>query len=169
MTTKDSKPSFLITNIDLDVETDDIKAELLCQSIDAVTAHRINSRATNNQTRLVRVFTSSEANARAAVESGVSIFNQRKRCEKSRQEHQVIQCFKCLGFGHRSQECCNNLSCQRCGGEHLALNKRQSAQTVKRTTPPTTQDVQSTRRQSQSSMLKQSRRANQEPQTLSRR
>ena len=92
---------------------------------------RITSRATNNPTRLVRVFTFSEANARAAVENGVSIFNQRKRCEKSRQEPQVIQCFKCLEFGHRSHECCNNLKCRRCGGEHLAKDCAQAEQETK--------------------------------------
>ena len=125
MTTNDSKPSFVITNIDLDVQTDDIKTELLSQNIDAETVHRITSRATNNPTRLVRVFTSSEVNAR------VSIFNQRKRCEKSRQEPQVIQCFKCLEFGHRSHECCNSLKCRRCGGEHLAKDYAQAEQVTK--------------------------------------
>ena len=131
MTTNNSKPSFVITNIDLDVQTDDIKTEIQSQHIDAETVHRITSRATNNPTRLVRVFTTSEANAREAVENGVSIFNQRKRCEKSRQEPQVIQCFKCLEFGHRSHECCNNLKCRRCGGEHLAKDCAQAEQETK--------------------------------------
>ena len=72
-----------------------------------------------------------EANARAAVENGVSIFNQRKRCEKTRQEPQVIQCFKCLEFGHRSHECSNNLKCRRCGGEHLAKDCAQAEQETK--------------------------------------
>ena len=76
LTTNDSKPSFVIKH-HLDVQTDDIKTELLSQNIDAETVHIITSRATNNPTRLVRVFTSSEDNARAAVENGVSIFNQR--------------------------------------------------------------------------------------------
>ena len=131
MTTNNSKPSFVITNIDLDVQTDDIKTELQNQHIDAETVHRITSRATNNPTRLVRVFISSEANARTAVENGVSIFNQRKRCEKSRQEPQVIQCFKCLEFGHRSHECCNSLKFRRCGGEHLVKDCAQTEQETK--------------------------------------
>ena len=131
LTSNDSKPSFVITNIDLDVQTDDIKTELLSQNIDAETVHRITSKATNKPNRPVRVFTSSEANARAAVENGVSIFNQRERCEKSRQEPQVIQCFKCLEFGHRSHECFNNLNCRRCGGDHLAKDCARAEQETK--------------------------------------
>ena len=107
MTTNDSKPSILITNSDLDVQTDDIKTELINQNSEAETVHKITSRATDSPSRLVRVFTSSESNVRAAVEKWVFIFNQRKRCEKSRQEPPAIQCYKCLEFGRRSPDCCN--------------------------------------------------------------
>ena len=113
------KPSFVITSVDQDIDPEDVKSELQSQNMEATSVHRITSRATNQPTRLIRVFTNTETTARNAVDKGVKIFNQRKRCERSRLEPSVVQCFKCLQYDHKAKDCPNNLKCRRCGGEHV--------------------------------------------------
>ena len=113
------KPSFVITSVDQDIDPEDIKIELQSQNIEATSVHRITSRATNKLTRLIRVFTNKETTARNTVDSGDKIFNQRKKCERSRPEPSVVQCFKCLQYDHKAKDCPNNLKCRRCGGEHV--------------------------------------------------
>ena len=121
--TNQVEPSFVITSVDQDIDHEDIKVELQSQNIEAISVHQITSRATNQPTRLIGVFTNTETTARNAVEKGVRIFNQRKRCKQSRLEPSVVQCFKCLQYNYKAKECPNNLKCRRCGGEHV---KRES-------------------------------------------
>ena len=70
------KPSVVITSVDQDIDPEDIKWSCKVRT-QAISVHRITSRATNQPTRL-RVFTNIETVARNAVDTGVTIFNQRK-------------------------------------------------------------------------------------------
>lgn len=110
--------SYVITNVSFDYTLDDIKAELTRCDMPPKEVSRITSRATNNQTKLIRVFTSNPTHVAKAVKHGIYLGFQKYRCEESNRKPNVLQCFKCQGYGHISKECPNMVKCLRCSGEH---------------------------------------------------
>lgn len=118
MQKKKEAPSYVITNVSFDYTLEDIKTELTNCNLPPKDVARIVSRATNKPTKLVRVFTSHPNHVVTAVKNGVFLGFQRHRCEESNRKPNVIQCFKCQGYGHVSKECPNTLKCLRCSGDH---------------------------------------------------
>lgn len=113
------QPSYVITNVSHDFTLEDIKQELAkTNSMPAKEISRIVSRATNQPTKLIRVFTTNPEHALSAVKHGVYLGFQRHRCEESNKKPNVQQCFKCQGFGHMAKNCEQNVKCLRCSGNH---------------------------------------------------
>lgn len=118
MQKKKEAPSYVITNVSFNYSVEDIKTELNNCELPPKEVSRIVSRATNKQTKLIRVFASHPSHVITAVKNGVILGFQKHRCEESNRKPNVVQCFKCQGYGHVSKDCPNTLKCLRCSGEH---------------------------------------------------
>ena len=114
-----STPSFVITNVSHTITEADILQELKeGNNICAKKVSRIQSRATGSQTKLIRVITTDEKQCNQALQLGVKIGFQKYRCEPSKSQPTVQQCFKCQGFGHIAKNCTEEQKCLRCSGSH---------------------------------------------------
>ena len=107
---------FVITGVARSITDQQIADELTRQQVPNSKVVRINSRATNQQTSLVRVFTNSRRTAEQAVAEGVKLGYYVHRCEAPRENPvEVKQCFKCNGYGHLARDCTHEQACARCG------------------------------------------------------
>lgn len=123
---QNSQPSYVITNVPHSFTLADIKHELeFTNKMPAKDVSRIVSRATNQATKLIRVFTANPQHALSAVKHGVYLGFQKHRCEESTQKPTIQQCFKCQGYGHMAKECAKELKCLRCSGEHSLKDCKQ--------------------------------------------
>ena len=132
-TARDNKnaPCFVIKDVCLSITTEDVKAELHQQGIPHGNVFRIKSQALNKETRLVRVFTNSMETCKNVIRDGILIFMQRKKCEISKQQPKVVQCYKCLEFGHIAEKCNKQQKCARCGADHSIKQCSRTENTVK--------------------------------------
>ena len=81
---------------------------------------RITSKATNQATPLVRVFTENKETCEKALSEGITLGFQKFRCEQPRENPvEVQQCFKCYQYNHIAKDCQNELACSKCGDKHL--------------------------------------------------
>ena len=113
------KPSFVIVNVHHSIIEYVVKEELLNNNaINATKVLRITSRATGQPTKLIRVITESNNQVNAAQKHGVKIGWQLYRCEASREQSHVMQCFKCRKFGHSARDCTNAFRCLGCSQDH---------------------------------------------------
>ena len=114
-----SKSSFVIVNVHLSIQENEIKEELLSNNgMHVVKVSRIISRASGKPTKLIRVITDSTNHVLAAQKHGVKIGWLIYRCEPSKEPPHVKQCFKCQKYGHSAIECKNEQRCLRCSGQH---------------------------------------------------
>ena len=68
---------------------------------------RVKSNVTNQETRLVRVLTKDKNQAKNTITNGVVLCLQKIKCEPSKQQPKVVQCFKCQAHGHIAANCDN--------------------------------------------------------------
>ena len=119
-------PCFVITKVLLDVSLNTIKEQLNEQGIKSEKIYRVKSSVTNQETRLVRVLTKDENQAKKAIKGGVVLCPQKFKCEPSKQQPKVVQCFKCQAHGHIAANCDNLQRCPNCGGHHHVKDRYQN-------------------------------------------
>ena len=124
-------PCFIIKDVSLGIELDEIKEELEIQGFEVAKIFRIRSRQFDKDTRLIRVFCANKEKIRTAIESGVNIGLQRHRCEAPVELPKVVQCYNCQQFGHISTSCKETTKCLRCGGNHKVKDCTQEKKTAK--------------------------------------
>ena len=111
-------PCFVITKVSLDVSLNTIKEQLNEQGIKSEKIFRVKSSVTNQETRLVRFLTKDENQAKKAITNGVVLCLQKFKCEPSKQQPKVVQCFNCQAHGHIAANCDNMQRCPKCSGHH---------------------------------------------------
>ena len=111
-------PCFVVTKVSLDVSLNTIKEQQDEQGIKSEKIFRVKSSVTNQETRLVTVLTKEENQAKKAITNGVVLCLQKFKCEQSKQQRKVVQCFKCQAHGHIAANCDNMQRCPICGGHH---------------------------------------------------
>ena len=79
-------PCFVITKVSLDLSLNTIKEQLDEQGIKSEKIFRLKSSVTNQETRLVRVPTKDENQAKKAITNGVVLCLQKFKCEPSKQQ-----------------------------------------------------------------------------------
>ena len=104
-------PCFVITKVLLDVSLNTIKEQLNEHGIKSETIFSVKSSVTNQETRLVRVLTKNENQAKKAITNGVVLCLQQFKCEPSKQQTKEVQC-----FNHIAANCDNLQRCPKCGG-----------------------------------------------------
>ena len=110
-------PCFVITKVSLDVSLNTIETQLNEQGIKSEKLFMVRSSVTNQETRLVSVLTKDESQAKKAITNGVVLCLQKFKCEPSKQQPKVVQCFKCQAHGHIAANCDNMQRCPKCGGD----------------------------------------------------
>ena len=93
-------PCFVITKVSLDISLNTIEEQLNEQGIKSEKIFRVKSSVTNQETRLVRVLTKDENQAKKAITNGTVQCLQKFKCEPSKQQPKVVQGFKCQAHGH---------------------------------------------------------------------
>ena len=124
--------SFVISRVSEQLDEDDIQSELeTINNIKVTKIFRIQSRSQNKPTMLIRVFTDDGPACKKAIDNGVYICNELKRCEASKTEPKVTMCYKCQGFGHMASNCPNQQRCLRCGEDHSVKDCKVQKQQIK--------------------------------------
>ena len=107
------------------------KDELKRKNVPFTKVIRITSRATNQPTQLVRVFTESKEAHENALKNGITLGYQKFRCELPKETpNEVKQCYNCQQFDHIAKQCQNELSCNKCGESTLEKNVKRLRQSV---------------------------------------
>ena len=128
---KKQTSSFVISRVSEQLSEADIQSELEeINNIKVAKLFRIQSRSLDKPTQLIRVFTDDDLACRKAIDIGVYICNERKRCEASKTEPRVTQCYKCQNFGHMAINCPNQQRCLRCGDNHAVRDCKTPKQQV---------------------------------------
>ena len=129
---KKQTSSFVISRVSEQLSEADIQSELEeINNIKVAKLFRIQSRSLDKPTQLIRVFTDDDLACRKAIDNGVYICNELKRCEASKTEPRVTQCYKCQNFGHMAINCPNQQRCLRCGDNHAVRDCKIPKQQVK--------------------------------------
>ena len=129
---KKQTSSFVISRVSEQLSEADIQSELEeINNIKVAKLFRIQTRSLDKPTQLIRVFTDDDLACRKAIENGVYICNELKRCEASKTEPRVTQCYKCQNFGHMAINCPNQQRCLRCGDNHAVRDCKIPKQQVK--------------------------------------
>ena len=84
------------------------------QGIKSEKIFRVKSNFTNEEKRLVRVLTKNENQAKKAITNGVVMCRQKFKCEPSKQQPKVMQCFKCQAHCQIAANCDNMQRCPKC-------------------------------------------------------
>ena len=100
-------PGFVITKVSLDVRLNTIEDQLYEQRIKSEKIFRVKCNVTNQETRLVRALTKDKNQAKNTITNGVVLCLQKFKCEPSKQQPKVVQCFKCQAHGHIAANCDN--------------------------------------------------------------
>ena len=79
---------------------------------------RFKSSVTNQETRLVRVLTKYQNQAKKVITKGVVLCLQKLKCESPKQQPKVVQCFKFQAHGHIAANCDNMQRCPKWDGHH---------------------------------------------------
>ena len=104
-------PCFVITKVSLDVSLNTIKEQLNEQGIKSEKKFRVKSSVSNQETRLVGFLTKDKNQAKKAITNEVVLCLQKFKCESSKQQPKVVQCFKCQAHGHIKANCDKMLRC----------------------------------------------------------
>lgn len=115
--------SCVITGIDLDITLEDIEHRLAELDLPFKKIWRIRSRATDQDTRLIRVITEDKKVLDTLLQNGFSLFYQHHRVEPSHPSPpQPLQCQRCMAFHAPSEPCPTRPKCGHCGNNHLTRN-----------------------------------------------
>lgn len=113
--------SVVVKGVDTNITPEEILEALQIQKINVRNAWRIKSRATNMETRMVRVITKCPRALDTLLSNGFVMFDRRYYCEPSQSPGpQPLQCGKCFAYGHRTMDCRQIPLCVRCGEQHKA-------------------------------------------------
>lgn len=115
-------PSFscVIRGVEADITIADVKEALARQEVTFRQAWRIRSKATDRETRLIRVVTTCKASLDALLARGLLMFSHRYQAEASHApKPQPTQCGRCLRFDHATGACqARRAVCGVCGQDH---------------------------------------------------
>lgn len=116
-----SSPTFslVVRSVDLNITPQDIQDTLTHLNLDFLRAWRIRSKATDQDTRFIRILTKSPSTLDRLLENGLPMFGRNYPCEPSRLPGpQPLQCGRCFSYGHPTSLCRQTPICSLCAGSH---------------------------------------------------
>ncbi|KAH0815921.1 hypothetical protein GEV33_006870 [Tenebrio molitor] len=119
------KPQFsvVITQVEHDIDENDISQTLASLELPFVRLWRIKSRQTNKFTKLIRVITEDTVTVDFLLNNGINLFGNHHQCEPSKPpEPTPLQCTKCYQLGHPATACTNKPACPKCPETHAPNN-----------------------------------------------
>jgi hypothetical protein len=119
------KPQFsiVITQVEHDIDENDISQTLASLELPFVRLWRIKSRQTNKFTKLIRVITEDTVTVDFLLNNGINLFGNHHQCEPSKPpEPTPLQCTKCYQLGHPATACTNKPACLKCPETHAPNN-----------------------------------------------
>lgn len=121
--------SCVARGVEMDVTSEDVMDALANQGITVTRAWRIRSKATDQETRLIRILTPSQTSLDSLLTKGLQMFNHIYKVEPSNPpKPQPIQCGRCLKFNHSTSDCPDMKSvCGTCGGDHNSIHCKPNA------------------------------------------
>jgi hypothetical protein len=119
------KPQFsvVITQVEHDIDENDISQTLASLELPFVRLWRIKSRQTNKFTKLIRVITEDTVTVDFLLNNVINLFGNHHQCEPSKPpEPTPLQCTKCYQLGHPATACTNKPACPKCPETHAPNN-----------------------------------------------
>ena len=80
---------------------------------------RIITGTEGKPTSFVRIVCKSTETAKSLIDNGLVLNNRRFSVVEAKQQTRPLQCYNCQAFGHHSVTCQNQMSCGKCGLEHM--------------------------------------------------
>jgi hypothetical protein len=121
------KPSVRISNIHKDVKPEDLASTLRRQNGLEAKDHialRTTLRQRNDQ--LYTAVFAVDGKVRNKFLTSGKVYIEHQSCPVRDHIH-VMQCFKCLGFGHTASKCEDHIRCRHCAGKHKSAECPKSA------------------------------------------
>jgi hypothetical protein len=104
----------------IDYENDELKSLLDKQDLECTKVTDLENRRLSQKTDHKLAYLKSETDRENLINFGLHINYISYRCEVPRFTRFTLQCGKCLKFGHKRQDCRNDIVCKRCGSnQHL--------------------------------------------------
>jgi hypothetical protein len=108
--------------IDTTVSTQKDMQEII-QSTNVINVQRVTPltkkpRSPNTSTQSIVIFTRCPKEANDAIVDGIRIEGRYYAAKRYNLQHQIKQCFKCQGYGHKADRCTRKTVCGRCAQEH---------------------------------------------------
>ena len=95
----------------------------IIQSMNTINVQRVTPltkkpRNPDAPTQSIVIFTQCPEEANDAIVEGIRIEGRYHAAKRYSPQHQIKQCFKCQGYGHKSETCTRTTTCGRCAQEH---------------------------------------------------
>ena len=99
------------------------QAKELIKSANTIKIERIapltkNPRNPDAPTQSIVIFTGCPKDANDAILDNIRIEGRYYQAKRYNPQHQIRQCFRCQGYGHKAVTCTRELACGRCAQEH---------------------------------------------------
>ena len=109
----------LILGVPLSITNEDIGECLYSLDLHPKRTERFTKKGTQEKSTTVKVTFSSQEQKQKILSGGIRMFFQSFRVVDYVPDPDIIQCFRCQGFGHHHWECqAEKQKCLRCGGDH---------------------------------------------------
>ncbi|KAG5867112.1 hypothetical protein JTB14_011101 [Gonioctena quinquepunctata] len=118
---KEFSMSYVIRDVDKNLTNEAIAKNFREVGVDFDKLWRINARARQAPTKMVRVTTYNPTSYAEKLAYGIHIYGLRHRCEKSNTLSAPLiikYCSRCCKNGHDITKCKENFKCPFCGGDH---------------------------------------------------
>ncbi|KAJ8049973.1 hypothetical protein HOLleu_02961 [Holothuria leucospilota] len=114
--------SVVVCGVNPEITDEQIMSELQDLGYKPKVAKRLISKITKSPTWKIKVSFEDEMDSVDLLKDGLVLGYQKHRIEKYNELPNVMQCFKCQGFGHTYYKCPNVQKCLRCGDDHNIKN-----------------------------------------------